>query len=151
LTVLYPGSKFIYILRNGIDVVQSRTQFPAFREQSFEQHCDFWVQAARKFDYLRRWDRCLEVRQEQLLDAPEAVFSRICRHLGIADHADPAKFVRTTLVHSRGDESTKSNVDARKALTERASSHDTWTHGQRSTFRRICGEYMGKLGYEIPF
>lgn len=151
LTVLYPDSKFIYILRNGIDVVQSRTKFPAFREQSFEHHCAFWVQAARKFDYLRRWDRCLEVRQEQLLNEPEAVFSRLCRHLGIADHENPARFVRTTLVHSRGDEGTKSNVDARRMLTERAPSHDAWTDTQRSTFKRLCGEYMDKLGYEIPF
>lgn len=151
LTILYPESRFIYIVRNGIDVVQSRTKFPAFREQSFEQHCDFWVQAARKFDYLRRWDRCLEVRQEQLLSEPEAVFSRICRHLGIADHENPAKFVRTTLVHSRGDEATRTNVDARRMLTERTPSHDTWTDAQRSIFKHICGEYMGKLGYEVPF
>jgi hypothetical protein len=60
LSVLYPESKFVYIVRNGIDVVQSRTKFPVFSTQPFAQHCEFWVQAARKFDYLRRWDRCIE-------------------------------------------------------------------------------------------
>jgi hypothetical protein len=141
----------VYIVRNGVDVVQSRTKFPVFRDQPFEQHCEFWVQAARKFAYLRQWDRCIEVRQEQLLTEPEAVFARICQHLGIEDHPNPAKYVRTTLVHSRGDESTKLNVDVRKSLTERAPSHESWTQGQRETFKRICGGAMGKLGYQMPF
>jgi hypothetical protein len=151
LAVLYPQSRFVYIVRNGIDVVQSRTKFPVFSGQPFEQHCEFWVQAARKFDYLRQWDRCIEVRQEQLLTEPEAVFARISAHLGIADHPGPAEYVRTTLVHSRGDVSTQVNVDVRKSLTERAPSHDGWTRDQREAFKRICGGAMGALGYQMPF
>ena len=151
LSVLYPEAGFVYIVRNGIDVVQSRTQFPVFSNQTFEQHCEFWVQAARKFDYLRRWDRCIEVRQEQLLAEPEAVFGRISRHLGIADHPNPAAFVRTTLVHSRGDVSTQQNVDVSRALTGRAPSHESWTDEQRAAFRRICAEDMDRLGYAMPF
>lgn len=151
LTVLYPDSKFIYIVRNGIDVVQSRTQFPVFRAQSFEQHCEFWVQAARKFDYLRQWDRCVEVRQEQLLSEPEEVFARISAHLGIKDHPNPARYVRTTLVHSRADEGTHENVDVRKALAEREPAHTHWTESQREIFSRICGGEMQRLGYDMPF
>jgi hypothetical protein len=151
LCALYPEARFVYIVRNGVDVVQSRTKFPVFSGQPFEQHCEFWVQAARKFDYLRQWDRCIEVRQEQLLSEPEAVFARICRHLGTDDHPAPAEYVRTTLVHSRGDVSTQVGVDVRKSLTERAPSHETWTAEQRETFRRICGPDMERLGYAMPF
>lgn len=151
LCALYPEARFVYIVRNGVDVVQSRTKFPVFSGQPFEQHCEFWVQAARKFDYLRQWDRCIEVRQEQLLSEPEAVFARICRHLGVDDHPAPAEYVRTTLVHSRGDVSTQVGVDVRKSLTERAPSHEGWTADQRETFRRICGPDMERLGYAMPF
>lgn len=151
LTVLYPEARFIYIVRNGIDVVQSRTQFPVFADQTFEQQCEFWVQAARKFDYLRQWDRCVEVRQEQLLTDPEAVFARIFRDLDLQDDPAPARYVRTTLVHSRGDVATRENVDVRKALAEREPSHARWTEGQRETFKRICGDDMQRLGYALPF
>lgn len=151
LSVLYPESRFVYIVRNGIDVVQSRTKFPVFSGQPFEQHCEFWVQAAHKFDYLRQWDRCIEVRQEQLLGEPEAVFARVCGHLGIDDHPAPPRYVRTTLVHSRGDVSTQVGVDVRRSLTERAPSHEGWTADQRETFKRICGGAMGALGYQVPF
>jgi hypothetical protein len=151
LAVLYPQARFVYIVRNGIDVVQSRTKFPVFSGQPFEQHCEFWVQAARKFDYLRQWDRCIEVRQEQLLVEPEAAFARISAHLGIEDHPAPASYVRTTLVHSRGDVSTKVDVDVRRSLTERAPSHADWSREQREAFRRICGATMGALGYQVPF
>lgn len=40
LMKLYPKAKFIYIIRNGIDVVQSKTRFSGFRDNDFRQHCE---------------------------------------------------------------------------------------------------------------
>lgn len=151
LTVLYPEAKFIYIVRNGIDVVQSRTKFPAFRDQPFDHHCRFWLRAAEKFEYLTRWPSALEVRQEDLLMRPEDVFGRIARHLDIEDHPNPVEYVKTTLVHSRGDKATHTNTDVRKSLMERPPSYETWDASQRETFKRLCSDAMTKLGYEVPF
>lgn len=48
LLKLYPDARFVYLVRNGLDVVRSRTRFPAFREQEFSQHCEVWANAAPK-------------------------------------------------------------------------------------------------------
>lgn len=151
LLTLYPEAKFVYIVRNGIDVVESRTKFPAFRDQPFEHHCEFWVQAARKFSYLSRFDRAVEVRQEELLADPAQVFARIAAHIGVPNDPSPARYVTTTLVHSRGDKATHTNVDVRKSLQERPPSYANWTVTQRETFKRVCGEAMDQLGYSVPF
>lgn len=148
---LYPEARFLYIVRSGIDVVQSRTKFPAFRDQPFDAHCRFWVQAAEKFSYLTNFDRAVQIQQEELLAAPEAAFARIAAHLGLDDHPNPANYVKTTLVHSLGDKATHKNVDVQKSLTERAPGHATWTDEQRDAFKRICGPAMQVLGYTLPF
>lgn len=148
---LYPEARFIYIVRNGIDVVQSRTKFPAFRDQTFMSHCKFWVQAADKFDYLMSLPEAVAIRQEELLNEPDAVFERITSHLGLKQHPNPGNYVKTTLVHSRGDKATHENIDVRKSLQERPPSYETWDEAQRETFKQICGPAMEKLSYVIPF
>ncbi len=148
---LYPASKFIYIARSGIDVVQSRTKFPAFREQSFEAHCEFWVQAAKKFEYLTSYPHTVCVRQEQLLSEPEAMFNRIYEVLNLKHDDAPANYARTTLVHSQGDKATHTGIDVKKSLTERTPGHEHWDENQRAIFRDICGNTMTALGYSMPF
>ncbi len=151
LLSLYPGAPFIYIVRNGIDVVQSRTKFPAFRDQPFDAHCLFWARAADKFTYLTRFERAVQIQQEEMLAEPESMFDRILDHLRLPRHPNPARFVRTTLVHSQGDTQTHTNVDVRKSLTERPPGYADWSREQRDTFKRLCGHTMETLGYAIPF
>ncbi len=151
LLKLYPEASFVYIVRNGINVVQSRTKFPAFREQPFEFHCRFWANAANKFRYLYDFERATVVRQEELLFAPQELFERIFRHVGLAHSENPIQFVRTTLVHSLGDKATHENVDVRKSLEQREPAFAKWSSDQREVFKEICGPAMRELGYEIPF
>jgi hypothetical protein len=54
-------------------------------------------------------------------------------------------------VHSRGDVTTRVNVDVRQSLAERAPSHEEWSRDQREAFKQICGGVMGALGYQVPF
>jgi len=40
LILLFPNVKFLYILRNGYEVVRSRMIFPGFRGQEFRTYCE---------------------------------------------------------------------------------------------------------------
>ncbi len=151
LLKLYPNARFIYIVRNGIDVVQPRTKFPAFRDLSFEFHCQFWVQAAKKFAYLNHLPEAVQVRQEELQSDPDDMFRRITAHLGIEHHVNPVNFVKTTLVHSMGDKQTHENVDVKKSIIEREPGYATWDEQEREIFKKICGASMEAHGYAIPF
>jgi len=52
LVSLYPEARFIWILRNGVNVVYSRCRFPAFRDLPFEEHCRHWASSINRFSHL---------------------------------------------------------------------------------------------------
>ncbi len=148
---LYPEAKFIYIVRNGLDVVRSRTKFSAFRDEDFAEHCGVWANAAERFSYLQSNSNAVMVRQEALISQPEVVFEKIYDLLGITHDEKPIEYIRTTLVHSLADDETHDNVDVRTHLENRKPAYEEWSPEQRQTFKTICGAAMHKLEYEIPF
>jgi hypothetical protein len=99
LSAVYPGARFVYIVRNGLDVVHSMTRYHGFSRESFETHCRNWASGAAAYRHLAECPAGIKVRHEELIDDPEALFRRICAFLGIADAPQSARFVRTTLVH----------------------------------------------------
>ena len=102
---LYPGSRFIYIFRNGMDVVFSMSHFHAFRGMSFEQRCRFWAERVFRYEYLRGHERALAMRFEQFLDDPAAALSAIFAHLGLPDEPGPALFAGGHVLHPLGGQS----------------------------------------------
>jgi hypothetical protein len=150
LTVLFPHVKFLYIFRNGIEVVNSRAHFRGMRGLPFHEHCEIWARHVEKYDYLHGMAQALPVRHEDLVEKPEATLNGILRHIGLADNDKPAQFLRTTLVHSL-DQRTQTNVDALQTLRERPRAHETWSREEKRVFARLCGTGMARLGYELPF
>jgi hypothetical protein len=151
LLKLYPGTRFIWILRNGVNVVHSRRKFPEFRELSFENHCQHWAESIMRFSYLFRLSESIVVRQEELADDPDKIFRRIFNHIGISYDPRPTEFALTHLVHPLDDESTSTGVDVKKVLSERPPAYENWTVEQKSMFKDICGEAMSKAGYNLGF
>jgi hypothetical protein len=150
LLSLYPTIKFIYIVRNGCDVVQSRTKFKGFTHQGFKQHCLNWAEGVDKYRHLTGLTESCLVTQEALLDDPDALFTRLFQFLGLSDHPGAADYARTTLVHPL-DKSTRTGTDAREALAKREAAHTDWSDDQRAMFKEICGPAMAELGYRVPF
>ena len=101
LLSLYPQARFVYLVRNGINVVHSRTKFQHFRDREFAEHCRVWSLAAKRFEYLQNFEAAVLVQQEELVDAPELVIQKICDHLSISQNDGPANFLKNTLVHSK--------------------------------------------------
>lgn len=147
---LYPDIRFIYIRRNGYDVVQSRTKFHGFTQNDFETQCTAWADAVEKYAHLTELDAALSIKQEDLLQNPKAIFDAIADFLGIPRNDGPANYAENTLVHPL-DKATQHETSARSALSQRPPGFENWTADQRMQFKAICGDAMEKAGYEIPF
>lgn len=150
LEKLYHRVKFVYIIRNGCDVVQSMSKFSGFRHQEFEKNCRDWVRAAEKFNYLQDFEHAVMVSHEQLVEDPEELFQNIFSFLGIDYHKNSFEYVKNTHVHPL-DKPTQHNTSAQNALRARKPAYEDWTSEQREMFKSICGNTMTQLGYEIPF
>jgi hypothetical protein len=150
LAALFPQGKFVYIFRNGVDVVHSRSNFRGMRAIPFDEQCRVWARHVEKFDYLLEMPQAIAVRHEALVENPETVFREVLRHIGEPEQAGPAAFARGTLVHSLGQR-TQVGVDALQALRDRPKAHETWGRDEREACARICGPSMARLGYDVPF
>jgi sulfotransferase family protein len=146
----FPNAKFLYIFRNGIDVVQSRTRYRAFRDLSFSDHCEEWARHVDKYTYMLKMKEALPIRQEDLRVDPQKVFEQICPFIGAPYHSGPVDYLKSTLVHPL-DQSTKRGIDVHQALNSRPPSHESWSTEKKDTFKNVCGNAMTKLGYQIPF
>jgi hypothetical protein len=149
LLALYPSLRFIYIVRNGCDVVHSMSKFDGFAHEDFETHCRRWAQDVEKYRYLVVLKQSIVATHESLLAEPETFFERLFTFLGLPSHPEPARFAMTTLVHPL-DHSTMRGVDPRSEMQRREPVWQKWTQSQRDRFRDICEAGMRELGYSIP-
>ena len=149
LAWLFPRVKYVYLFRNGIDVVESMSKFGAFSELTFEQRCAFWSRHIMRYDFLRTHEDAISIRFEEFLFNAAGVLTSVFQHLGLDYQGAPIEFATSTLVHSRS-ESTK-KVNPREVLMARAESSSSWTDQQKSAFETHCAAAMKLLGYPIPF
>jgi len=149
LLELYPEVKIIYIVRNGIDVVNSRTKYLPTSTRDFADHCQVWSDHYQTHRCLSDVNYAIEVRQEEMVMDPESMFKKIFSFIGVEYHQPSVDWVKGNLRHPL-DSPHMRNVDVRKILTERESPYKSWSEDQRQTFKRICAEPMEELGYEIP-
>ena len=151
IQALYPKTHFVWILRNGIDVVHSRTKFPEFKDLPFVEHCEHWRASIRRFAYLRHSPAATVVHQEELTDDPHAVFRKIFAGIGVPYHPAPADFALTTHVHPLADLGTTKGVKVKEVLAQRRPAYESWSEADRRTFKEICGESMALAGYAMPY
>ena len=148
LLELYPDMKIVYILRNGIDVVESRTRYAGFKDNMFEDHCRQWAHTVEKYRYLSKLDCVMSVRHEALVENPEKMFRDIFDFLKISFCKGPLDFVKNTLVHPF-DHPTQENLSVKTAFENRPSPYDHWSEKKRHIFNSICGRLMDEVGYRI--
>lgn len=157
---VFPGVRFLHLVRNGIEVVASRMKFESFAQAPFESHCDVWAANLGMLDYglgrsgAGRADYML-VRHEHLLDAEEAprVMSDIWRFTGLAPCAAATEHLLSTVYHptDAGAAVKATGKSAAEVGADRKERWREWTLGQRMEFEKRCGEGMRRLGYEIPW
>lgn len=85
ILTIWPGARFIHLIRDGRDVARSRIREGWAGNGWAAAH--EWVQVEREIDRLAERvgpGRMIEVRYEDLLADPEGELSRICGFLGLA-------------------------------------------------------------------
>ncbi|HMO12861.1 MAG TPA: sulfotransferase [Pirellulaceae bacterium] len=150
-TEIFPGIRFVNIVRNGIEVVSSRMRHRVMQAYSFEEQCYAWEAARQMIDWGANRADFVLVRHEWLLDDAECrrAFETICRVCGLEPSPVCADYVHHT---HRNQTSFDEEPDShKKCLNQRSARWRYWTDAQRQTFIDICGPNMQYLGYEIPW
>jgi len=147
---LYPGAKVVYIVRNGLDVVHSRTRFHGFRNLPFESHCYTWTESVEDYRHLVDAEASMLVRHDRLVADPEGFLGEVYDFTGLTYERGPIDFVKNTMMIPL-DEETKDGIDVKKAFEARRPPYENWTPEQKEAFKRIAGNAMDEMGYEIPF
>lgn len=153
LITLYPGAKFINIIRDGRDVAISTID--ARWTRYYERNRFVWLEAMKWRDTLRRSvyaERILEIRYEDLVQEPEANVRTICDFLG--EHFEEGMLAwqhrvessipaREMSVHAR----IKGGMDSQNIAVwkTRLSAFECFS------MEACLGEALDKLGYDLRF
>jgi hypothetical protein len=159
LADMFPGSRFVHILRDGRAVVNSmvnmrRSQtddvydavvrsgsYPQWAG-NFAKACEEWtrsVAAATEFGDAHT-DRYLLVRYEDLNANAEEAFAALLDFLGCPPEPEPLWYWRSARIHSSFGSADVRPIDP----------SSTWSQEQRGTFGTVAGEMMSRHGYNWP-
>jgi hypothetical protein len=166
LAVLLPRARFLHILRDGRSVVNSMIN-SGFNKlgfdkigmkipwaENFDSACQTWVHyVTRGREFARAHpDRCLELRQEDLILKPEDVFRAIFDFLGAPYSEACPRFVRDKRLNSSFDPGGKTVVEKKSGEGEAPAlprPWETWKNRMRRKFGKIAGPAMAEMGYAL--
>ena len=154
LALLFPGSQFIHIIRDGKSVVNSMMYFAATTNWSgnFNESCNTWVayvNAARKF-VQEHQENCIEIRLEGLIDNPEEGFNNLQEFLGVEPGLEMLQYFTTRRINSSYSGSTRQDY-MRSVEEEKIPQKpwNNWSATEKSTFINCAGSLMEALGYDF--
>ena len=159
LAAMFPTAKFIHLLRDGREVVESMVHFgdvhtPERRREleklgyfpawalEFKAACREWtksVEAAERFREAHP-ERCMTARYKDLVTDADAFFAEIFAFLGCGPSDKPARFSRTQRINS-------SFADSPDPAA-RPAAGTSWSSDQNREFMEIAGPKLA--GTEAP-
>jgi hypothetical protein len=139
LSGLFPGARFIHIVRDPRDCSESMHRVWG---KNMLRGVQRWKDQVRRFrrDAAACQVNCLELRYEDLLERPAETLERVCAFVGVA--FDPAMLTLAKPAERRGEA---------RALTIVGSNAGKWRKrlgaAQVEAIERIAGKLMQELGY----
>jgi hypothetical protein len=157
LPAMFPGARFLHILRDGRRVVHSMANFGALHAQQelpwwavdFRKACKTWARfttAALEFEAANP-QRCLMVRNEDLVADPEAGFRRVLGFIDAAQHPAPAEYFAGHRLNSSFAATDEGSGAAARTLTDPWAG---WDDERRGIFTRVAGPTLLALGMARP-
>ncbi len=137
ILTIWPGARFIHLIRDGRDVARSRIREGWAGNGWAASH--EWVQVEREIDRLIDRvgpDRVVEIRYEDLLADPESELTRICGFLGLGWSPEMLEFEK---------DSTYRKPDPRFAQRWRSEASPR----QVALIEAVQGEMLARRGYEL--
>ena len=140
---VYPDAHVIHIVRDGRDVARSLlSQTWASAPKTIEDAAEEWRSAVESADRAgRNLERYRTVSYEELLADPFPRVTDLYTWLGL--HAE-AKVVEATLVEAE----VRFNVDPRAPVVAAGKWREALTENDVSTFMRVAGDSLKRLGYD---
>jgi hypothetical protein len=157
LAGMFPGAKFLHILRDGRRVVHPMINYGARFggkapgapwSASFQTACETWVRFTRTAMEFQSEhpDRCLTIRNEDLVRDPETGFRRIFAFLEVPDHPEAARFFASKRINSSFGPPGK-RIGAADTLTE---PWGEWGVSRKQAFVDLAGPTMEAYGLAAP-
>ena len=141
---LYPSSKIIVIIRNGLDVTASLKE----RRGNFRNAMERWVKDnSRMLEFLEKHFFHL-LKYEDLITSPREEMEKICRYCGISMH--DAMLRHDKIVHDKQWQLELRRKQVHQPLTDR---RGRWKENlddhEVQQFRHYACEIMKKLDYKL--
>ena len=145
LSEMFPGARFLHILRDGTSVVHSmiNSGFSTEWATDFEGACRTWsvfVGNASQFQEAHP-DRCLTVPYAALVEDPRELFGQILEFVHAAQHPGPATFFSSNRINS------SFQPDGALEGAPRPEPLELWSESQRAVFAEVAGETMDRHGF----
>lgn len=142
LATMFPGAVFLFLVRDGRQVVDSLRKF--VYPQKHSKACRTWrlhTEAGINFANSPLGGRLLQIRFERLIADTAAEIGRIYDFLGLPPSLDSIDFIakNTPINSSFPGESSVQKLDPRWL---------SWTASERRTFNRIAGALLIELEFE---
>ena len=142
---------WVLVVRNGIEVVDSRMNHWNLADADFAHHCRAWADASDMVRWSQGRRNVTVIRHEWLLDPAHTTrcFDELQQRLALDPSDAPVDFIMKNLVSGR--RRGKVQNAGRDDLATRTEAWRGWTLEQQTMFKEICGETARLLGYPIPF
>jgi len=147
---VFGHSKIVYIIRNGIEVVNSARSFSGFKDHTFEGLCYRWADSLKKCAYIKKCKDCAVIKHDELVSDPASVFEHIFDSLQLDFDDAPSKFIETNLFNSSFD-STAKNTNTSTVFENRLKCWDEWSDAERDIFIEICDSAMVENDLVRPY
>lgn len=134
---VFPGSKFVLIVRDGVATIESRLAHHTLGQGTFEDQCEKWAQWGELFAWACDRADWIIVRHERLLADPVGTIGSVIEFLGLPNDPGPASVLERKRFHPTPD--------------SLRPSWQGWSDADRAAFERICAPSMEMLGYSIPW
>ncbi len=137
VAALFPGARFVYLHRDGRQVVDSIRRHWGW---SHLKSCRLWQECTQQvIEFKNRYpSRMATVRFERLFANPQKAFSDVFRFLKLPADTTPAQAL---LQQSAKTKRSAAGEPAQQPKNTR------WNWLQRQWFEHACGALQGKLGY----
>ena len=162
LQSLFPSSKLIGLVRNGIEVVSSRMAFDSFADSPFESHCEVWNRSIAVAKWGAENPDLFHLFRQEWFYQPDVLKDQLDRAFGWLD-VRPSELVFNHINQTlRHPTDSVAEIDAqkfaeatddqkKKYFLSKRDRWKSWSETQRRTFADICGAGMEQLGYVIPW
>lgn len=147
---IFSELKIIYVMRNGIEVVNSAKSFKGFKDLPFDELCKRWAVHLKECRYVHHSENCSVIRHDELVVDPVSVFSNVYKDLKLEPDDAPAEFITSTLFNSSFDKSAKLESTS-EVFKKRLDCWHDWSEDQKSVFIEICDPLMSEYGFTRPY